>query len=853
MKKTLLTLAMALVTMTGFAQENLAQEKTAIATTGNAAAAVDNNLNSRWESSTADDQSWQVDLGESLEFNVIQIDWEPAYAKNYEILAGDEVDGDGWLVDGTVIASGENSGIANHSVQTIKLDEAVKARYIKYHAIDRATQWGNSFYEFRVFNHTESVLSSLKIDASASLGKVGTAINFSATAFDQIGMEMEAGEVTYSCEPEDAGEFENNVLTVLKPGIITVTANAGEVVSNAVEVKAYNGDKIRLSSDMVTEVFGDAPRENDMANAFDNNIETQWVISENVEGANNNYTAGFTLDLGKAYNITAVSVRFEGACPADYNISFAGEDGEARTPAAFTVTNHPGMATFTTLHIAADAKSELASSRYVTFTSTKAATGYGIKIKDFSLFAELPEVVKLEAEVLDEQSVKLIMAGTDAGEQNLVYTIAYKGHEISTEPVASGEEIEQVIDNLKPGTTYTFTVTAVNENGIESAPVTVKAMTEGEPDPNLWVNADISPIVYFAPDWKESQNYTFNVDGTDATIFAGDATYNNDGPWQAQFYFLSDINTTFKENYDFGATLTSDKDLKVTLKLYQRPEDGGSNDVSYFSEDILLRAGVPYTLPKSETFIKMKGKNMNNLCLLVAIGGNPANTTLTLSGITFKVNDGEEPEVVEPFDYDTSCNLFRDATVKNAFYYSHGPEWKEYTDLPKVTVDNGTYSYVLKQATDYQWQAQAFFITDIETFSQEKYDFSVTLAASENVNATLKLYTRKEEGGNDDISLFNQDLSLSAGMKKVVRAEGLKGINLKNLCLLIDTGGNPANTTITLDKPVLKEADCTPTAISSVKVSSNADVDAPAYNIAGQRVGKAYKGIVIVNGKKIVR
>ena len=87
-----------------------AQNRTSIATTGNASAAVDNNTETRWESEFLDNQSWQVDLGSAQEFNTIQIEWEAAYTKKYEILAGNNVDGNGWLTDGTVIASGENSG-----------------------------------------------------------------------------------------------------------------------------------------------------------------------------------------------------------------------------------------------------------------------------------------------------------------------------------------------------------------------------------------------------------------------------------------------------------------------------------------------------------------------------------------------------------------------------------------------------------------------------------------------------------------------------------------------------------------------------------------------------------------------
>ena len=58
--------------ITAFSQ-NLAEGKTAKATSGDAANAIDGNTGTRWESSHADDQTWQLDLGEAMEFNTIQI------------------------------------------------------------------------------------------------------------------------------------------------------------------------------------------------------------------------------------------------------------------------------------------------------------------------------------------------------------------------------------------------------------------------------------------------------------------------------------------------------------------------------------------------------------------------------------------------------------------------------------------------------------------------------------------------------------------------------------------------------------------------------------------------------------
>lgn len=42
------------------------------------------------------------------------------------------------------------------------------------------------------------------------------------------------------------------------------------------------------------------------------------------------------------------------------------------------------------------------------------------------------------------------------------------------------------------------------------------------------------------------------------------------------------------------------------------------------------------------------------------------------------------------------------------------------------------------------------------------------------------------------------------------------------------------------------------TGIANVDINDNFDANAPMYNLAGQRVGKNYKGVVVVNGKKVV-
>ena len=63
----------------------------------------------------------------------------------------------------------------------------------------------------------------------------------------------------------------------------------------------------------------------------------------------------------------------------------------------------------------------------------------------------------------------------------------------------------------------------------------------------------------------------------------------------------------------------------------------------------------------------------------------------------------------------------------------------------------------------------------------------------------------------------------------------------------------PASVTAGDSRWTLTAEEATPTGISSIENGQlTIDNDAPAYNLAGQKVGKNYKGIVIKNGKKVV-
>ena len=103
--------------------------------------AVDGNAATRFSSEYDDTAWWQVDLGSVQSVNEVNINWEAAYSSHYKIMVS--TDGTNF----TQAADVTNSGAGPKDTTF----PAVNARYVRFQGVTRATQWGNSFYEFQVF------------------------------------------------------------------------------------------------------------------------------------------------------------------------------------------------------------------------------------------------------------------------------------------------------------------------------------------------------------------------------------------------------------------------------------------------------------------------------------------------------------------------------------------------------------------------------------------------------------------------------------------------------------------------------------------------------------------------------
>ncbi|MER5485147.1 discoidin domain-containing protein [Streptomyces sp. NPDC002812] len=108
-----------------------------------AADAVDGNNGSRWSSAASDAQWLQVDLGAATGLSKVVLQWEAAYAKAYRIELS---------VNGTDWTTAHSTTTGAGGTETVNITGT--ARYVRMQGVSRATGYGYSLWEFKVFGTT---------------------------------------------------------------------------------------------------------------------------------------------------------------------------------------------------------------------------------------------------------------------------------------------------------------------------------------------------------------------------------------------------------------------------------------------------------------------------------------------------------------------------------------------------------------------------------------------------------------------------------------------------------------------------------------------------------------------------
>lgn len=492
MRKILFTLLTCMATLTCMAQDNLALNKTSIATSGTASFGNDGNTGSRWESAHGVDlQKWQVDLGSEQDMNTFKIIWEGAYAKEFTIKVGNTIDDEGWLSDGTVAITVSNQSLtAFPATEVYRADNTVQGRYVLFEGKQRGTPYGYSFWEFEVYNVTEApVVTNVALTATGQQPlTLGGTLTLNATCTDQMGGSIAPSSLTYNSSNTNVATIEGNVLTAVGAGTTTITAVADGVTSNAIEVTVLAAQKLDLLTNCRYRVYGIGEKYDatSMEGAFDNNTTgSEWSLIKGETGADEasrTYTVGFIVDLGGLYDVNEVQMTFEGACSENFTLAFAAEDG------VFGEAAYTGGRTGINAHT--ETYTGNVQARYVRFVSTKAATQWSVKLFNFAVYGSGSPTADTQKPTVTaslgsagEESVVLSITGNDNSAKYLAYEISAEDKPATIyalEGNKAGQATDVTINGLIGGTTYHFSIVAIDDKGNRSDAATVEATTQGE-------------------------------------------------------------------------------------------------------------------------------------------------------------------------------------------------------------------------------------------------------------------------------------------------------------------------------------------------------------------------------------
>lgn len=349
--------------------------------------AVDGNLGSLWitdEPSGVENHEYDavlvVDLGETYDVNCVHTSFEGASSADYTItFSTDNVTFSDPIPAFTVT---NGIGMTNRH-DWLTSEEAVKARYVKFHSTRAATQYGTKLYELEVYSNSKSELTSVMIAADKECGTPGD-YTFTLTGLDQFGgnYDISGDKGVWKAS---AGLMNGNVLTAEEAGAYEVyyTAENG-LQSNVVTVNVVNpkGDNLALNRP-VTVSEGEQTGDSKPENAVDgvDAAASVWGAVEPAGSKDHTYDCWIVVELEKVFKIDAVKASWEGANSCRYTVE-ASTDGKT-----FTVLgsyDKPAR-----LEARADwFAGKGIEAKYIKVYSTKASTGYGTKLQELYVYDE---------------------------------------------------------------------------------------------------------------------------------------------------------------------------------------------------------------------------------------------------------------------------------------------------------------------------------------------------------------------------------------------------------------------------------------------------------------------------------
>jgi len=320
---------------------------------------VDGNTSTRWESAYTDAQWIYVDLGKVYDITNLNINWENAYASNYDV----EVSND--AVNWSVVQSfTKNSNAAPDS-----LNIAGTGRYLKLNFTKRATQYGYSIWELQVYGYVNAASitpTKLMIAPGNSNTAIGKPVQFQAYNFDGNSEGGPVASAAWSVSGggtiSSAGLFSPNAAG----GPYTVTATA--TVSGTTGITVGGGTPVNLALNKTATASAVENGGTLASYAVDGSLTTRWSSAFN----DNQW---LTVDLGSAKSLSQVVIHWETAYGKQYLIQ--GSNDNTNWTTLFTQNNGAGGQE--TIPVSG-------SYRYVKMQGVLRGTQWGYSIWEFEVY-----------------------------------------------------------------------------------------------------------------------------------------------------------------------------------------------------------------------------------------------------------------------------------------------------------------------------------------------------------------------------------------------------------------------------------------------------------------------------------
>lgn len=203
--------------------------------------AIDNDINSRWESPWQDTASITIDLGKIIDLKQLNIIWETASPKQYTI----EVSTDGQNY--TRIAKENNGASYDYKNDTILLTNTVRARCIKITGNARNTEYGYSIWDIAAYG--QEVTEEPTTEEETTVIKDGIIISDKVKVEGyQISYTLGGNRVIGSVEPQINGKSVSQwglvyAITDVDGTIFDVSDKDMYVGSDNQYVKAYQSQE----------------------------------------------------------------------------------------------------------------------------------------------------------------------------------------------------------------------------------------------------------------------------------------------------------------------------------------------------------------------------------------------------------------------------------------------------------------------------------------------------------------------------------------------------------------------------------------------------------------------------------